>query len=54
MTIRESIMDDKRARTFTWAAIVFAVGLATGTLLVVWHILYNPWPPAGVSDGVDP
>ena len=54
MTIRESVMDDRRARNFAWGAIVLAVLLATGTLLVAWHIISNPWPPSGVSEGVDP
>lgn len=47
-------MDDARARTFAWGAVVLAVILATGALLVGWHIISDPWPPAGVSEGIDP
>ena len=54
MTIRESVMDDARARTFTWVAVVLAAALTAGTLLVAWRVISNPWPPSGVSEGVDP
>ena len=54
MTIRESVVVDERQRFFSWAAIALAVLLAAGALLVVKYVIDSPYPPAGVSDGVEP
>ena len=54
MTIRESAVVDQRERLFAWAAIALAVALAAGTLLVAKYVIDSPYPPAGVSDGIDP
>ena len=54
MTIRESVTDDQRERLFAWAAIALAAALAAGAILVAWHEFASPYPPAGVSDGIDP
>ena len=54
VTIRESVTDDQRERLFAWAAIALAAALAAGAILVAWHEFASPYPPAGVSDGIDP
>jgi hypothetical protein len=54
MTIRESVVVDERQRFFAWAAIALAALLAAGALLVAKYVIDSPYPPAGVSDGIDP
>ena len=54
MTVRKSATDDARdRRLYAWAAIAVAFVLAAGTALVARYVFANPYPPAGISDGVN-
>jgi hypothetical protein len=54
MTVRRSAVADARARRLAWAAAIAAATVIGAGLLAAWRASYNPWPPAGVSEGVDP
>ncbi len=55
MTIRTSAIHDRRERFYAWLVVVLAVALAGGATLVARYVIdaANPYPPAGVGDGVN-